>query len=73
LNCFRDLRESKNLSLRDVEKKTGISNGYLSQLESGKVSSPSIQIVMSLATFYEVDIGWLVKKLVRGNRNKKIK
>ena len=35
------LRRSKGLSLRAVEAETGISNAYLSQLETGKIREPS--------------------------------
>jgi transcriptional regulator with XRE-family HTH domain len=32
-------RELKGLTVRDVEKKTGISNAYISQIETGKIKS----------------------------------
>jgi DNA-binding XRE family transcriptional regulator len=35
-------------TLRDVEERTGISNAYLSQLESGKLNNPSWKVVKSL-------------------------
>ncbi|HOW59084.1 MAG TPA: helix-turn-helix transcriptional regulator [Candidatus Omnitrophota bacterium] len=53
---LKELRIVKNLSLRDVEKATNnsVSNAYLSQLESGKISKPSPHILESLAKVYEV-------------------
>ena len=47
-------RESNGLSLRAVEDKTGISNAYLSQMESGKIKQPSPTLLHKLANFYEV-------------------
>ena len=38
---LRRIREVKNVSLREVEKATGISNAYLSQIESGNATNPS--------------------------------
>ena len=38
---LKSARKAKRLTLREVEQKTGISNAYLSQLESGKVKQPS--------------------------------
>jgi DNA-binding transcriptional regulator YiaG len=38
---LKSLREAKGLSLREVEAKTGVSNAFLSQIESGKVKRPS--------------------------------
>ena len=55
---FKDLglvRKHLNLTLRQVEKQTGISNAYLSQLENGK-SSPSYDKVKTLINFYNKKI-----------------
>lgn len=53
---LKELRITKDLSLRDVEKKTQgeVSNAYLSQLESGKIAKPSPHILQHLATAYQV-------------------
>jgi len=45
-------RESSQLTLREVEKQTGVSNAYISQLESGKVAQPSPNILHKLCTLY---------------------
>lgn len=60
---FKALRESKNLTLRDVEKKTDISNAYLSQLETGKVKQPSPINLYKLAQIYEVPYELLMEKV----------
>lgn len=51
---LRRLRQAKNESLRDVERDTGISNAYLSQLERGKASRPSPDKLHALADHYNV-------------------
>ena len=38
---LKDLRLLRKLTLRDVEEKTGISNGYISQVENGQIKQPS--------------------------------
>ena len=48
------VREAKQLSLRAVEKVTGVSNAYLSQVESGKIKQPSPTILHKLSELYEV-------------------
>lgn len=50
---FRLLRKQKNLTLRDVENTIGVSNAYLSQLETGKISNPSYNIVRNLLQLYK--------------------
>jgi transcriptional regulator with XRE-family HTH domain len=51
---LRTARETKGLSLRAVEKMTGISNAYLSQLESDKVQQPSPVKLNTLCEVYKI-------------------
>lgn len=54
-------RQHKKLSLRAVEAKTGVSNAYLSQIENGKIGSPSPVILRKLSDFYGVPYSTLLK------------
>jgi transcriptional regulator with XRE-family HTH domain len=38
---LKELREANKLTLREMEKQTGISNAYLSQVENGQIKKPS--------------------------------
>jgi len=49
---FKKERERNKLTLRKVEELTGISNPYLSQLENGKIKSPSFKVVQTLHNLY---------------------
>ncbi|HZT03270.1 MAG TPA: helix-turn-helix transcriptional regulator [Steroidobacteraceae bacterium] len=49
-----DARAKAGLTLRAVEKETGISNAYLSQLEHGKIQTPAPQNLHKLASLYRV-------------------
>lgn len=51
---LKSARELRGLSLRRLEKLTGISNAYLSQLENDYVKEPSPHILHKLARVYEV-------------------
>lgn len=51
---LRTARELKQLSLRGVERAIGISNAYLSQIESGKINQPSPSILHKLSELYEL-------------------
>src|SRR5258707_9583466 len=46
--------ELRNLSLREVETATGISNAYLSQLENNKIKKPSPHFLHKLSALYEI-------------------
>jgi transcriptional regulator with XRE-family HTH domain len=41
-------RECKGWTLRDLEKKTGVSNALISQIETGKVRDPGFSTVVLL-------------------------
>jgi transcriptional regulator with XRE-family HTH domain len=58
------LRNAKKLTLREVEEATGkvVSNAYLSQLEHGRISRPSPNILHSLAEAYGVAYESLMEK-----------
>jgi len=47
-------RSKMNISLRSVESLTGISNAYLSQLETAKIKTPAPQNLYKLAEVYGV-------------------
>ena len=49
-------REKCNLTLREVENQTGISNGYLSQVETGKIDNPGFFKICKILTLYGVGI-----------------
>jgi transcriptional regulator with XRE-family HTH domain len=58
---LRLIRKKLNLTLRDVEEKTGISNAYLSQLENNKIFCPSPKVLYKLAECYQVSYKYLMK------------
>lgn len=51
---LRSLRDTRGFSLREVERKTGVSNAVLSQIESGQVKRPSPTTLYKLAELYSV-------------------
>ena len=59
---LKALRNQKKLSLRQVEEKVGVTNGYLSLLENDKVRQPSPDILQKLAKAYEVPFELLMEK-----------
>lgn len=56
---FKTIRQAQGKTLRKVEAYTGISNAYLSQLENGKIKSPSYKIIKQLSEYYgmKTDLG----------------
>lgn len=51
---LKEMRSSKNYTLRFIEESTEISNAYLSQLENDKIKKPSANILYKLADLYKV-------------------
>ena len=60
---LKKLRARKGVSLKKVEEGTGISNAYLSQLETGKRKRlPTPTRLKALADYYNVSIQQLLEK-----------
>jgi transcriptional regulator with XRE-family HTH domain len=58
---LKEGRTRRGMSLREVERGTGISNGYLSLLESDSVKSPSPNHLHQLAQVYGVSYSLLME------------
>lgn len=54
-------RTDAKLSLRAVEAETGVSNAYLSQLETGKIKTPSPSVLHTLAERYQISYAHLME------------
>lgn len=48
-NKIKKYRKSKNMTLRDLSDRTGISVGYLSHLENGSRSNPSKEVMENIS------------------------
>lgn len=58
---LKQLREIRGFSLRELERATGVSNAYLSQLERGDATKPSPDKLARLAKFYDVSYEQLME------------
>ena len=54
-------RTRKALSLRAVERRTGIKSGHLSQIETGVIAKPDMAILWDLSLLYELPFGELIR------------
>ena len=52
---LRRARMHRQLSLRDVERRTGRSNAYLSQIERGLIKRPDPVVLLELAELYALN------------------
>lgn len=48
-----DLRQATGMSIREAEEASGVSNAYISQLETGKIAKPSPDFLHRLSEAYE--------------------
>ncbi|PGT82979.1 MULTISPECIES: helix-turn-helix domain-containing protein [Bacillaceae] len=53
---IKKLRESRNMTLSQLSKKTDISKSYLSNIERNIQENPSIGILLKIAIALEVDL-----------------
>lgn len=54
-------RSVKGWSLRELEKRTGVSNPYLSQIENGHIKDPSFFTVVKIAKALGLKLDRLAK------------
>jgi transcriptional regulator with XRE-family HTH domain len=61
---LKSVRLGSRMTLRDVENATGreVSNGYLSQLESGKITKPSVHMLYALSASLGVPYETLMER-----------
>jgi transcriptional regulator with XRE-family HTH domain len=59
-SVLRAARGDAGLSLREVERRTGLSNAHLSQIETDTIAKPEMSILWELAALYELDFGRLL-------------
>lgn len=52
--CLKNNRKDLGLTLRFVQEQIGVSNAYLSQIENGKIKSPSPMTLFKLSNLYNV-------------------
>ncbi|MBM7661643.1 transcriptional regulator with XRE-family HTH domain [Bacillus mesophilus] len=68
-NRVREIREQKGLSLNKLAKITGISKSYLSFIERGKQTNPSVTIVKKIANALEIPMNELLYELKVRNKD----
>lgn len=55
---LKDIRKSKNLTLKQVAQENAIAIGFLSDIENGKAGA-SFENIVKLAQYYNVSIDYL--------------
>lgn len=55
-----EARHALGLSLREVERRTGIRNAHLSQIETGTIARPEMALLWELSVAYGLDFGRLL-------------
>ena len=53
---LKEARIKKGVSLREVQAQTGISNAYISQIETGKVKNIAPLFLKRLGRYYNIPI-----------------
>jgi transcriptional regulator with XRE-family HTH domain len=58
---LRAARTAAGLSLREVERRSGIHNAHLSQIENGRILKPEMALLWELAGLYGIDYPELLR------------
>ena len=65
---IRFLRQGKGWSLADLERESGVSKAYVSDIENGAAGKPNIQYVFSIAKALGVTLDELVDEAIKENK-----
>jgi transcriptional regulator with XRE-family HTH domain len=60
-DTLKAARNAAGLSLRDVERRTGVRSGHLSQIETNAIGRPEMAILWELAAVYDLDFSDLLR------------
>ena len=60
-DILRQRRKALGLTLREVAEKAGVSNPYLSQIETHKILSPSPSVLKKLSDLYSIPYNMLME------------
>lgn len=52
---LKKLRQDKKLTINEVAEATGLSVSYISRLEGGSRTNPTVDVLVNLSEFYQVD------------------
>lgn len=53
INNLKKIRQEKNMTIRDLAEKSGVSIGYICHLERGTRKNPTIEVMEKLAKALE--------------------
>jgi HTH-type transcriptional regulator, competence development regulator len=59
-SLLKQARASSAMSLREVERRTGVRSGHLSQIETDTIAKPEMAILWELAALYGLDFARLL-------------
>lgn len=65
MNKLKQLRTSKNISIRELAKKTGLESSTLSRIETGQ-RNMGMKYANILATYFNVSINYIMGKSLDG-------
>ena len=69
---IRYLRKQLNLSLKDLERMTGVSPSYINRIEKGERKAPSVPIIYKLAPVLQVSPQELMEMTEEEEREKDV-
>ena len=58
---LRQARKQRGWSLREVERRTGVHNAHLSQIEQGRIEKPAMHLLFKLSRLYDLDYARLMR------------
>lgn len=61
---IKRIRKERKLSLRDLEKLSGVPDSTLSAIETGAIANPKLDTAVAIARAFKVPLEKLLKKVI---------
>lgn len=66
---IRDLRLKRGLSLTELSRLSGVSKSYLSFIERGKQTNPSLEVIEKISKALKIDLQTLITTQTKNIKN----
>jgi len=66
---IRDLRLKRGLSLTELSRLSGVSKSYLSFIERGKQTNPSLEVIEKISKALKIDLQTLITSQTKNIKN----
>lgn len=55
---LKQIRQAHGLTMREVQERSGVNKAFLSRLETGQLTNPTLRVIRALTKVYQIPPEW---------------